>query len=299
MADIPQTDESHRQDSALPLAESVHQCFCRSREAAKRLRFIALLLEAAVVAIGAWRFLAQPKVALLPLLVLVATVLEVVFRHLVKTLRTYGQRCRRNSLRAYAQETDSDPVISVNLRVAMPRIAILLTPFYQSQPLERYYTFRDMTPGDRRLRAITAYSAFFSARVLAIWSALLLTALCLVVGGGVYVLYVLAMSSTTPEALRLGYVDVLFTILWWYATVRLLATFLTSRHLTDIFDRVFDLLERTPAGDGRTIHELVEEYDYNRVSGFEAPTLLYRLTGPTIEKKWAIVRSTFVNPSES
>lgn len=285
---------ANRRESALPLAESVHQCFCRSREAAKRLRIIAIALEAAVVAVGLWRFFELPRLPVLPLLIFVATVLEVFFRHLVKTLRIYSQLCRRHSARAYARATEFDAVSTANLRVGLPWLASVLTPFYKGQTLEEYYSFADVAAGELRLRAITAYSAFFSARVLIIWTGLLIIALGFVAAVGIYGLYLLAMSTNTPAALRWEYVEALFSVLWWYATIRLFGTVLTSHHLSSVYQRILDLLQRLPSGTS-AIAELVDEYDYHRATGFEAPTIIYRLCRRSIEDKWAIIRPAFLS----
>lgn len=278
--------------AGLPAAEALHAAFCRARESSKRLRFIAFLAELAVVGITGWRILGRPPMAELPLVILAFTIVEVVTRHFVDRIRMYAQRCRRVSLRAYASGIDPAATLSATLHADLPSLVTVLTPRFTWPALKAYYNFEQLS-GDARLRAISAYSAFFSSRLLSRWTVLLVLSLLLVAAGGVTVLYYLAISTTAAHEARSVYVDALLTVAWWYAVIRIFEAVMESWHLAGRYSRIFDLLNQAqPAGND--LGTIVDEYDYFRVRGFEAPTLLYRVSDKGLEKKWAVVRQAFL-----
>lgn len=279
--------------AGLPAAEALHVCFCRSRETTKRLRLLAFLMELAVVAITGWRIVNTSAPDVLPLVILAVTVAEVVSRHFVGRLRDYAQQCRRLSMRAYAKGEDVEAARAGDLQARLPALAYALTPKFTCPTLVQYYDFTDVAAGDSRLRAICAYSAFFSSRLLRRWTAVLLLALLLIVSGGIVVLYYMAMSLAATEHTRHVYLDALLTVAWWYAAIRVLEGTIEAWHRAGRCEAVFQFLLRIKAR-GADLEELVEEYDYVRASGGDVPTLLYSSADKGLEAKWASVRPAFL-----
>jgi hypothetical protein len=286
---IQQETASH---AALQSAETLHECFHRAREAAKTLRGAALLLEIVVFGITGYRVLSTPEPGLLPLVIVFVTLLEVVTRHVVRRLQSYGQGCRRLAMRAYAQGEDVSPALAGDRRAELPDAARVLTRSGKGLSLSDYYQCADVPKGDERLRAICTHSAFFSSRLMGYWSAVLIIVLIIVGALGVTMLYYLAVTLSVAQPTRDVYVDALLSVVWSYAAIRVVEAVLETRALKSRFQRVFELLRRTKAR-GAELEDLVAEYDFDRADGVEAPTFLYRLFNARLQRDWNLVSAEF------
>ncbi len=95
-----------------PNAEIVHQLFRGSSEIAKGLRLLALMLDliaAAIAALGVWGYIAT-KSGWMPLVILSLAFIAIAIRVLASSCRSFGLRCRRAALRAFATATDIQTV---------------------------------------------------------------------------------------------------------------------------------------------------------------------------------------------
>jgi hypothetical protein len=278
--------------ATLPVAQALHDDFSRTREAAKRLRALALAMELAVVGITGWRIMSTPSLGLLPLLIALITIAEVLTRHYVARLQAHGQRSRRLTMRAYANAADVDKSIGGVILADSPALVALLTPAFTAPSLEQYYEAETVPPGDTRLRFVSGYSAFFSSHLLARFRVVLVLLTFVVAVGGVSMLYVLATSTAALPTARHTYVDALLTVVWWYAAIRILEAALEAGNLSARYRRIYELLETTKA-TGSELSDLVEEYNCERAHGIEPPTFLYRISDKALERKWAAISDAF------
>ena len=267
----------------LPNAEDVHQRFCKAREAAKRVRVVALAAEGGAVILALVRLMGGTASVWVPLVILVFTLLDVVLRAYAEHLRLFGQHCRRLSLRAYARSTDIVGGALASTLLETPGGLGVLARGGPCKNLEEYYQ-ATATVGDDRIREVYAGSAFFSSRLLQLYAHFLLGILLAFGAVSAMTLYRFAVTETYARATREKMVDAMCSVVLVYVLVRILETMERAYRVAGRFREVLRSLSREPRGPELT--ELGEEYDLERSSGFEAPTTIYLLFDKRLTRAW-------------
>jgi hypothetical protein len=282
--------------SGFPNANRIHYEFCATREAGKRVRITAALAEGGAVLLALWRLLADREFGWMPLTLLLLTLIDVTLRAVVEDLRGYAQRYRRASVRAYADGRDLDTSTTARLRFDLPWMVRMLTPGYKSLSLEAYYDTPEIPlppPGEQRLRVLSAHSAFFTSRLNRVyfWFLAGLTLLATLVS--IVIVYDLAMDTTTQPKVRVIALDVLCTVVLVYFALRAMETAIRAARASARTKGILRAMSGLPLPTGRLLQELVDEYDFERSSDPDVPTLLYSRLNLRIDQEWAAVIGAF------
>jgi hypothetical protein len=283
--------------SIYPNANAVHQMFCATREAAKRLRILAGSAEAGAVVLALWRILAVQKVGWLPLGVLLFTLVDVLLRGLVDDLRSFAQRCRRCSIRAIAVDRDLDPATVARLKFERPGVVSPISRGFKCLPIAAYYDTPGIPlppPGVVRLRVISAHSVFFTERLNRYYFRLLVgvTFIAFLVGFGV--IYQLAMDVSTQAQTREVSLDALCSVVFVYLAIRVLETAIRAYRASSRTQSILRSMSHIPLPVDTLLDEIIDEYDFERLSDPDVPTTLYRLFRTSIDREWSEFRPSLL-----
>lgn len=207
----------------------------------------------------------------------------IVLRVMASAARSFGLRCRRASLRAFACGTDVQTKSRLDLEETAPSFALRIASILPAQDLEQYY--EPTRPiGDERLCELYAHCAYYTRRLLRqnAWVCGITSAA--VFAGGMLALYSLAMQQVTPTTVRESVIATICSFVFVLIFARLLQltiscvnTSITLRKLEDDF---FD------KPTTKRLTELVEGYEIERATGPDVPTPLYYIWRNSLKTSW-------------
>ncbi len=269
----------------LSRVQAAHALFRGSAEITKHSRQVALGLEVLAAVIAAYGVLNGTTLwggwASLVMLLLVAggTALRVWSRG----TQAFSERCRRVSVRGFAEGQEIGAALLSGLVSDAPVFAVARSRMLPAGTLEDYYE-PTKPAGFRRLQELYAHSSFYSWRLLGSAGALFLvtgTAIAIIGAVAIYGLVVEpSPSATTAERVLDVVCSLVFVTLSARAVDAGIAALVGGRESR----RVADELIATAASD--RIAELTSLYDMNRNSGPLVPTLLYRVSRDSLQKEW-------------
>jgi hypothetical protein len=271
--------------------EEVHALFRGAAEVAKRLRLVAGVLEllAAVVAfegiaadsVASW----QPLVAFLCLLI------AAFLRMRSEATNAFAQRCRRVSIRAFAEGMDLQAGTCTTFRSDAPLCAARMSAKLPATTLYDYYQ-PYQAPGEKRLRELYAHSSFYTWR-LATYATWFYGLLAAVVGLSTVVVLNGIVVSDATLATRAAALDALFSVVLAALTLRLVELAVASHGASDSARDIANALIKQPLPSGNDLDSLVIEYDVERVSAPAPSTVLYRICRNRLERDWHDRRRAF------
>ncbi len=246
----------------------------------------SVVLQVAIAVTPLARLSIEKGFIWLVFLVFMLIAIESILRVLADGFHDYSQLCRRVSRDAYASGQDIDDASRRDIASQEPWAIGLLGYHRTNLSLAEYYGHQDITIGPERLRAICAYSAFFSHRLMRLYLVFMLMWFFVFFVGGLTALIYLSGSETTSLEARLTSVDVLLTVVWAFFAIRTLQTAFRAYLMYQSVFRIEQLLCKSQATSAREINQLAAAYDFNRANTFKVPSVIYRIYRNKIEAKW-------------
>jgi hypothetical protein len=265
--------------------EEVHTLFRGSAETAKRFRIIggACELLAAVVAL---RGIADDSVVASwqPLAAFLLLAAAVFFRMRADVAGAFAERCRRTSVRAFAENRQVPAGLCTTLRSDAPWCARRAAKRLPATTLRDYYE-PSQPSGEQLLRELYAHSSFYTWR-LTVTAAWVLGSLTIVVAlATVATLYTVATSDAALLT-RSAAVDVLFSVVLGAIALRLFEVTVSTFKASSAARETANSLVDVPLAAGEGLHALVNEYDIERASAPAPSTMLYRINRRSLERDW-------------
>ena len=296
------------QGPSLPNADKTQAAYCLTNESAKFQRMIATLFDfaAATIAFSALFNMNDSFKLSIPLISMLLALGAGIIRELAAKNHMLGQECRRDAIKAAATEVDVALHRQLTVSEGIPWIAPLASKFANPDNLTvwgNYGPYVELPPkGERRLRYLVAYSAFYTWQLTSFLSLIfffLIFFFALATFTFVYFAFI-SVSVGNPSATPAGLsMDDAKTILDAICSVVIATicfkTFLaykssasTARSCREIVDRLRD------TQDPSTITDLSISYEIERLVGFQPSTLSYLLKRKSVEAKWDEWRMAFV-----
>lgn len=274
----------------LALAEKVHLYFRGSSEVSKWAKTTALFLDLFSGAIAIAGIFGSLKYFWVPLFILGSAVLSSALRSYANNIRSYSQRARRTSLRAFCLEIEIDPLTASNFSIESPVLAEWFASKLPAQSMNDYY--EPVSPkGEIRLRELYAHSAFYTWRLLRISSFLAFIWSSIVFVGSFVVIYYLADAPRNIETTK-GILESLSTVALVILCVRGVEYATTANLSAKEVRSIEESLQKKP--HGRSLIELADSYEIERASGPDVPTIIYYFLRNKLQKQWFERRKTIV-----
>lgn len=265
-----------------PLAERVHTRFRGASELSKLARLLALVVDciaATLACLGIFGALKSPWV---PLLIFILAVVSVAIRSFSATVRSFAHRCRRSSLRAFCSDADVDRITESNTAVDAPIGADWFAKRTPAQNLTEYYE-PVCPPGEQRLRELYAHSAFYTWRLLRIYSRVASVWGVLVFALSFFVIYGLATNPPAPDT-RDSVLEALCTVILVLLCIRAIETAVAANSSSNEARQIEEGLLKKPSG--QALAEIADAYDIERAAGPDVPTSLYRAMRNGLQRQW-------------
>lgn len=267
--------------------QEVHDLFRGAGEVSKWLRVAALSGEIAAAGIALHAILLKGSdVAIArPLLAFGLALGTWALREYATHVDQFAERCRRISIRAYANGDSVSPGRCSTLRSAAPVGATALALRLPATALEDYYE-PSMPVGEERLRELYAHSSFYTWRLLRATAWLYGIGAGAVFGIALVVLYQLAASDTPPLPRPLA-LEAIFSVLLAVLGLRGLSLMAACAFGASGAKKVAEGLIADPLPTGPRLLELADAYDFERMGAPSPPTILYKMNRDRLAEDWA------------
>jgi len=273
-----------------PLAENVHKKFRGASEVAKAARIGALVIDLAAASLACLGIFGVYKSPWMPLALLFGAVLAVGCRSFASSVRSFAQRCRRASLRAFCFDDDVDIVTESNTTVDAPFASSWFATRVPAVNMEEYYE-PVCPPGENRLRELYAHSAFYTWQMLRTHSKVVgVLAICVFVLS-FCVIYGLATDPPEPST-RNAVLEALCTIILVLLCVQAVERASEAASSAREARQIEESPLRKPMG--KELLEIADAYDIERAAGPDVPTTLYRIYRNGLQQQWHNRRKALV-----
>jgi hypothetical protein len=265
-----------------PNAEKIHKLFRGSNEIVKTSKLVALSLDLCAGSLAVAGIFGTLKASWVPLFLLGLAVFSAIFRSLAAEVRSFAQKCRKTSLRAFSFGSDIDSTTTSDLAIDAPAFAELMAKIVPAQSLVDYY--EPVSPeGETRFRELYAHSAFYTWRLLQVYSRIAFVWALIIFSISFGIIYNLAETSPQIEirgAVIEGLCSVALVLLCVKAVEVAYAAHASSKETRQIEKSLLKGLV------GVSLAEAADEYDLALAAGLDVPTSLYRLMRNKLQQQW-------------
>jgi hypothetical protein len=274
---------------ASEVIERLHRLFCASMEFAKWARRAELLvwtLGTVVVGASFVLFGNQPWTTYLPIVGLLAVVGGAALRYTTRRHRSYGETCKRLSIRAYALDDAPPAKAASDVFDGAPWGTRLVARRMSPTSIDAYYE-ATRPVGMSRMVEMYGAAAYFSARLLGLHSR------CLLFGSAATVLvalcgfYVAEVTPNPGEAVKIGklILSLLVGGIGLLFFERGIDAFGASKAIRVVEDKLLTLpLDAPPSEE---VWALTRDYDSELRASPLIPTVWYRLRRDFLNRGWA------------
>jgi hypothetical protein len=266
--------------------QGVHDLFRGAAELSKCIHRVASIgeLVGGGLAINALALSGSNSSGWQPLIAFMIVVATQCLRQYADGIKTYGERCRRTSLFAFATGARIPVPVASELKNDAPPGAIGHAERLPAQSMIMYYE-PSTPPGEERMRELYAHSAYYSWRLLRSTSQVYLSISVIVLIVTLVVMYGLAMT-TEPTVPRGKVLDALFSVVLGIISVRLIAMSLACARSATLSREVANKLIEEPLPTDHRLREIVYEYDLDRLGAPAPPTVLYNVMRRSLQRHW-------------
>jgi hypothetical protein len=266
--------------------EELHQLFRGSAEAAKILGWTTLGFEvvAGLAATARAWSVERPAPGWTAFILFMLLLLTTGLRIFARRWRSYSEKCRRASAKAYAANEDPPAATHSDLVGDAPPYAAWFASGLPAPDLEAYYE-PTKPPGVQRLRELYAQNSFYSWRLLRIQFYLLASLAALVLIAAITAFFRIAHFPLPMDA-NTKLADTVCTLALGLFFLKAAEAALASSSGSAAARQVADALVRPEAAQPDRTKELVDRYDIDRAAGPTVATLVYKLAGSRLQKEW-------------
>lgn len=275
-----------------PNAEVVHQYFRGASEVTKKLRSVALcgdLAAAAIAVLGVLGIIAT-KSGWLPLLTMLIVTTGIGLRTYGSSVRSFALSCRKASIRAFALDKDLDPIALTNFQEQLPPFVLSFAKKLPASNLEEYYE-PTVALGPGRLCEVYAHSAFYTRRLAKAYGLIVAASAILVFMAAFAMLYHLAMDDGITKNIREAVVTTICSTIFILIFARQAQLAFACLNTVKSTRRIEEQLLEKPRANA--LRELVDEYDIERASSPDVPTMIYECWRDELQRQWHIRRTVF------